>query len=207
MAKLTVNDIFDALEAIKRDISDINTSQRLRIANMLNLEIYETNKSVIPDYNVTEYDFSTTVGVSRYTLPTDFEDVKELGFGLFELNSDGTLGNMLQELPADSTDNGYYLGGEIVGLVYTPSLYFTQTPTSTQNYRLRYIPVLTELTSLADETILDKRFLQLARDFVLKEYAIFDEDPAKEQVADQRYRLSQAEYIKNARKTPGVYSV
>jgi hypothetical protein len=206
MAKLTVNNIFEALEAVKKDISDVDTNQRLRIANMLNQEIYELNKSIKPDDTVGVYDFATTPGTSRYSLPTDFEDMKALGCGLFELTDTGEINNELQ-LSYAGANEGYYLGGEIVALVYTPSLYLVQTPTSSQQYRLRYNKTLTELTSLADETILDKRFLQLARDFVLKEYAIFDEDPSKEQVADQRYALSKAEYIRNARQTPGVYAI
>jgi hypothetical protein len=207
MAKLTVNDIFDALQAIKRDISDVDTTQKLRIANMFNQEIYELNKSIKPDDNTGVYNFSTSAGVKRYDLPTDFEDCKALGCGLFEIDINGELGEQTKEGYHGTDRQGWYVGGEIVSLVYMPSLYLTETPSTTQSYRLVYSKALTELTSLADELVLDKRFLQLARDYVLKEYAIFDEDPAKEQVADQRYALSKVEYIRNARRLPGVYRI
>ena len=49
-------------------------------------------------------------------------------------HSDGTLGERQQELFPGADGDGYYLG-EVVLLVYTPSIYFTQTPASTQNYR------------------------------------------------------------------------
>lgn len=206
MAKITINDMFDSLLSIKKDITDIDTSTRLRIANMLNYEIYELNKSIMPDYSVTNYDFTTSQGIQRYSLPSDFEDIKALNCGLFTLNSDGTLGTQQQE-GYNGANTGFYFGGEIVGLVYTPSLYFVQMPQSTQTYRLRYTKALTELTSLASELLLDKRFIELARNYALKEYAIFDEDPAKEQLADQRYRLTLSDYIKNARQTPSVYEI
>lgn len=207
MAKLTVNDIFTELEDIQYDISDISTSQRLRMANKLNYQINEINKSIIPNYGYANYDFATTSGVNRYDLPVDFEDAKSLGSGLYVLNSDGTLGERQQELFPGADGDGYYLGGEVVLLVYTPSIYFTQTPASTQNYRLRYQKELTELTSLADEIILDKRFSELARDFLLKEYAIKDKDTARRQEYEQSYSISEAEYIKNSSKLPGVYSI
>ena len=206
MAKLKVNDIFDMLKAVKRDISDVDTSQRLRIANMLNQEIYEWNKSICPSDNFGIYDFSTTNGVNRYSLPTDFEDTKGLGFGLYT-RENGEAKTQIQETIANSGVEGYYIGGEIVSLVYTPSLYIIPTPSSTQDYRLIYSKTLTDLISLDDSLILDTRYRQLARDFVLKEYAIFDDDPSREQVADQRYSISKAEYIKDKSTTPKVFSI
>lgn len=207
MTRLTVNDIFDSLEAVKRDISDVTTSQRLRMANMFNQEIYELHKSIKPYEKFAEYDFSTSSGVKRYDLPTDFESTTAMGTGLYQLNSDGTLGTQTEESDPGFTTDGYYFGGELILGVYTPSLYFKDTPTSSQDYRLIYNPELTEIKSLSDELLLEKKYIQLARDYLLKEYAIFDEDPAKEQIADQRYVLSKAEYVKKAKRTPAVYSI
>ena len=205
MAKLTINDIFDSLKSIKKDISDVDTGEQLRMANILNNEIYELNKSIKPDDYVFEYDFITQAGEQRYDLPIDFGDIKALNCGLFELNNN-KLGSQVQE-SYPGGDNGYYIGGEYILGVYTPSIYFTEGQNGNNIYRLRYIRELPELISLADELVLDKRFLELARNFVLKEYAIFDEDSEREQIADQRYRLTVKDYIKSARKTPSVYNI
>lgn len=206
MAKLTVNNIFEDLESTMKDISDVGISQKLRIANMLNQEIYELNKSIKPDDTFTEYTFSTTVGTKRYSLPADFEECKALGCGLFILNPGGDIYTEVLEGYVGG-DDGYYIGSEIISLVNTPSLYLVKEPASVQTYLLRYTKTLPELTSLADETILDKRFLQLTRDYVLKEYALYDRDFSAIRVYSQMLSNSMQEYIETSSRTPGVYSL
>jgi len=64
-----------------------------------------------------------------------------------------------------SSNVGYWLDG--TNFVFTPA------PDGTNHYRLRYIPKLTTLTDLDDETQIPEEYLEYARNFLniyLQEY-------------------------------------
>jgi hypothetical protein len=66
-----------------------------------------------------------------------------------------------------SSKVGYWLDGTNSQFVFTPM------PDGTNHYRLRYIPTLTTLTALTDETQIPEEYLEYARNFLniyLQEY-------------------------------------
>ena len=197
MAALTVERAFQSLEFVKKNISNISTTNRLEMASNVNRQIFDelvgTNPEQVP---ATEVTFTVTGDPFTYTLPADVESTTFKDGGLF-VKRDGAL---IQER---LTPQGQEVN-RVQGYKYRGSTLTIQGLGNNQEVIFRYIPELARFTATTDTFVVTDRYLELVRAGLLHQYAIFDQDPAAEVEADQRFRLLMTDFIDTKRVTSDV---
>ena len=131
-----------------------------------------------------------------YTLPADVESTTFKDGGLF-VKRDGAL---IQER---LTPQGQEVN-RVQGYKYRGSNLIIQGLGDNQEVIFRYIPELARFTATTDTFVVTDRYLELVRAGLLHQYAVFDQDPASEVEADQRFRILMTDFIDTKRVTSDV---
>lgn len=97
-----------------------------------------------------------------------------------------------------STRVGYYLVGA--------NIIFTGLSNS-DVYTLRYLPKATAITALADELVVPDEYINYASKDLDVRYAVWDEDPGAESLADFRFVRTLDELTNNIKKAPDAYGL
>lgn len=98
------------------------------------------------------------------------------------------------------TKLGYWIDGANSNIVMTP------VPDQTDFFRLRYIPTLTTLTDIDDDTQIPEEFLQYGRDWLdifLQQYLV---NPNQEGNAKSRFVGVLNTFLEDIRQDPNIYN-
>lgn len=201
MASITVSDAFTLLEDVNKNISNIGTAQRLRMASMLNRQLRDAIQDVDPARLVKPVTFTVSQGTSTDTLPVDFQDNDGLDYGFYTLDSKGDLDVLLTEVRVnDDITQGFRIEG-------TDTVEFRNVKTA-GSIVLRYIPTITNFTTFDDEFVVDDRWIELVQAGMIHRYAVFDsKGSASDEVgASERFLNLLDDFKVRIRRTPNVFS-
>lgn len=197
MAALTVERALQSLEFVKKNISNISTANRLEMASNVNRQIFDeligSNPEEIP---ATELQFTVTSDPFTFTLPSDVETTTFQNGGLF-VKTDGS--TFQERLTPQTQENNVPQGYKYKGSTLT-----IQGLSGGQEVLFRYIPELARFTAITDTFVVSDRYLELVRAGLLHQYAVFDQDPASEVEAEQRFRLLMTDFVDTVRVTSNV---
>jgi hypothetical protein len=84
----TVTNAFDALTDIKKNINNISNSQKIRMANFVNSQIYEYIIRINPEDYISDFTISVIANTFIYARPSDFKTMSIIGTGLFKTTTD-----------------------------------------------------------------------------------------------------------------------
>ena len=166
----------------KQDIADIDdiSGTFMQWCNYVNRYAYKLLTNVMPETYISTQTYSFVSGTSEYALPSAFQDVIPQGTGLYRVDTQGKDTTMRLPLTGfGSSKSGYYI--TLDDIVLTPE------PTTSSTYKLRFIPLLTELSAETSEFIIPKRFSQYVMNALDQCYNIWDEDPNAEVFNDERF--------------------
>jgi len=174
----------------KRDIADVDSiaGTFLQWCNYVNRFAYKELSNIMPEQYIESEIFSTVAGVSSYDLPVTFQDIIPQGTGIYEISESGIDTDRRSAITGyGSTKNGFYL---------TPtSLVFTPAPVSARQFRLRFIPLLDELSAEDNTLIIPTRFSQHIMDALDACYNLWDEDTGMEVFNDDRFIRTMNELV------------
>lgn len=187
---ITVAEARTEFEKRKKDIDDVDAiaGTFLQWCNYINRFAYRELTSVMPEQYISTQSYSTVAGTASYALPTTFQDINPQGTGLYEVNAAG-----------DDTD--YRLATTNFGSVLTgsymtsTSIVFTPMPTGVATSKLRFIPLLADLTLETSSLIIPQRFSMHIMDALDACYNIWDEDQGAEVFNDERFIRTMEEMI------------
>jgi hypothetical protein len=165
----------------KKDTSDIDSISGtfLQWCNYLNRFAYRELASTQPEQYLKSYIYSLSAPQVTYGLPSDFQDINPQGTGFYLIDQDGKDTDVRLPITGfGSTQKGFYMNSSAVS--------FTPIPNDTVQYRLRYVPLLSELTSETDQMLIPKRFSMFIMDYLDSVYALWDEDNNAEVFNDAR---------------------
>jgi len=196
---VSVTSLRDEYELRKGDISDVDTDVFVQWCDIINKYLYNQLKGQNTGLFASTGTYTVSEAPSSQALPTDFKDMNPLACGVYEVDSDGEVTEYkLPYTGYGSRQKGFYFDdGNIV---------FTGIDDGSQ-YKLRYLPLLSTLTSLSSTMIvtLDKK--QYLLDALEVCYTIWDDDPNAEMSADQRFVRSLADIVQNFNPTPLAYGL
>lgn len=171
MANLTGSDIFTAVGISLHDISDVTDDQKLLWLNYMNQFFYRAVSSQDPSRWVTTTNFTASGSPSTHALPITFESMTGSGQGVFRIDGNGNAyGEPLGQVDYGNTGAGYRIEGD--------NLILQNLSGST--VKMRYLPLLDELTDLNDETLIPFRFKFWAASAIKQMYFADNEDQAGE---------------------------
>lgn len=207
---LTLQNARDALENLKKDITDVGNTEFIEWCKFVNSFVYRELYTIDPERFISTSDITTVSGTASYSLPNDFETMQPYGCGLFYVDDNGDeTDRMKPRTGFGSRANGYYISGSNV--VLTPE------PTLVETWRQRYIPTCTAFTALTDYFTVNKtqtgieiipdEYLMNLRDAINVLYEQWDEDPNMEYIADHRFIRSLGELLKYIRREPNAYAI
>lgn len=143
---ISLQEAKDAVENIKRDISDVSTTVFLQWCNFAEQHLYKMLVKQAPERFIDTQTYSSVTSGSQ-AIPSDFKGMGVTGTGLFEVDQNGDVTDrQLVRTGYGSTLKGYYITGS--------SIVFTGINTAT-TYVLRYIPLLTKKTTLTEYFTID----------------------------------------------------
>ena len=187
MAFATVKDGIDRLKRLyNRNIGEISDQLYFDWFNDLNYMVYEMLYNINAEEYLAEDTISVISGTSLYSLPNDFLTLNtqcigdNIGIGFFPIDDTTQSRIPLKYTGFASNDKGYYLKGK-TAVVFTPE------PTVDQDITLRYIPEISEITSQADELVINKRYLASIINWLDKNYGQWSPDVFRENAGDQRF--------------------
>lgn len=194
----------------KKDISDISDALFILWCREINDFTYRYMIDVNPTKYLSTQTISVTSGTSSYALNSDFRDATTFGCGLYKTDSNGNpLDERLPVTGYGSQTLGYYFSGS--------SLIITPTPTASETYKLRYIPNNTIIDATADyftvdtlstgTDIIPERYLEYVLNALDVRYAIWDDVPEDEAIADQRFVRSLNELAQAIKPDGEAYSM
>ena len=178
---MKVSDARTEFEKRKKDIADVDdiAGTFLQWCNYINRFAYRELSNIMPEQYIASQVYTLVSGVAGYTLPTDFQDISPQGTGLYEISASGVdTENRLPLTSYGSTKNGAY--------ITSTQIVFTPIPTSSRQYRFRYIPLLDDLTGEDDDLIIPQRFSYHLMDVLDACYNVWDEDQNAEVFNDER---------------------
>lgn len=179
-----------------KDISDVSNDVLYQIATDLNQFFYRKMFSVDPERFIATQSYSVSTSPSSQALPASFRDVQEKGCGFFIQNQDGSAGEERLTLTGyGSTLEGYYLNGSNV--VFTGI-------NSSKTIILRYIPTLTDISSLSDSFVVPDEFKELILEGLVLYYYRYNEDP-REGEQDMRFARLLNDFLATLPKNPRVF--
>lgn len=177
---MTLDDGFTAMEDVRKDISDLGTSQRLRIANYIEDKLYDVWWQADPTLWFSTETISVVSGTSSYARASDYMTDNVNNGGIYETDEDGNAANRpLRRTRYGSTDVGEYR--DSTNIIFTPD------PTQSDTYKHRYIPIRTQNSATTEDSIIPDRFKELWRDAALVAYDVWDEDYNAEPIDDVRF--------------------
>jgi len=195
---ITAQQAYDDLRNYKKDISDIDFDVFMSWINYINNFIYRAYIGSCPTQINKVYSFTSSPNVSNYTLPTDFRSINTWGTGLYLSDDLSQIDKSLAITMPGSQLPGFYVTN--TDIVLTPK------PVDSQTYYFWYIPKLTKLTAMADETIIEDEYLELLTKALDVKYTQWDNGKGDEGFADARFVRCLNELLDNVLYTPAVYS-
>jgi len=176
----------------KKDISDIDliNGTFLKWCNYINRYAYRELINIQPEQYINTTTYTWVPGVNAYALPSDFQDISPQGTGLYEINDAGVETDKRLPLTGfGSTKTGFYINSF--------SLTATPIPTTAKSFKLRYIPLLPELTLETENMVIPRQFSYLLMDLLDSCYTLWDEVPQDELWNDERITRTMAELVEN----------
>jgi hypothetical protein len=194
---------YDSFKRLKKDISDVDLPTFCEWCDFINKFLYRELIATDQERFINALTLTTTIGVASYALPADFRDIGPIGCGLFEVDSTGVQSDrQLTKTGFGQQTRGYYISGS--NLILTP------TPVITEQYTMRYIPTITQLTTLGQYFTMDgtvtgteiipDEYLRNLRDAIDVQYGVWDEEVGAESYSDARFVRSLDELLRNIRK-------
>ncbi len=176
----------------KKDISDIDLigGTFMQWCNYVNRFLYRELTNIQPEQYINTATYTLIAGAPNYAVPSDFQDINPQGTGLYEINEAGV--DTDRRLPLTgfgSTKTGFYLNSF--------SITFTPVPTTARSFRLRYIPLLPELTLETENMVIPRQYSYLLMDLLDSCYNLWDEVPQDELWNDERIQRTLAELVEN----------
>lgn len=202
MAKITVAEAFELLKDVNKNISNIGSNQRLRMASMLNRQLADALEDAAPEQLEKEFTYTVSQGNGSDTFPVDFQDVDGLDLGFFPINDQGEKEKGLVRIrDNDNNAEGY-----------------TTTGIDTVNFRnirtagsvlMRYNSVtlkFTTETGVGGEFVVDDRWEELVQAGMLHRYAVFDSKSlaSDEASASARFNDLLDDFKVRIKQTPNV---
>lgn len=176
---LTGTQIKTEFDLYKRDTSDVPNATFLSWINIMNHQIRNFLLGIQPSKFIASQTYTVSSNPQTSSQPSDLDSINYVGCGFFEIDSDGKDSKCeLTPTGHGRRDRGYYIeNGNIV---------FTGIEEAKQ-FKLRYIPKLSDLTALSQETVLENKYLNLARHDIDRLYEQWNRNPSMESIADFRF--------------------
>lgn len=192
---------------MKRDIHDVDDNTWLAWSRYIQNYIYRKLVETDPSWFVTTQSYTVQNGTQN--LPNNFKNIRPQGTGFYLVDNSGNVTNTkLSEVPYGSNQQGFYIVGNTV--VFSGF-------SNSQPYILRYVPTISQFTSVSDYFTTDLLSSGIAvipddmMEYLIQAYDVFygqwSDDPSAEQGADFRYTRVLDELLMEIRRTPGVYSI
>lgn len=172
--------LFNHLEDVRKDISDLGTDERLRIVNYIEDHLYKVWYKADPSYWFSTETISVISGTSSYARASAYKTDDVNNGGIYETDDSG---NPVRR-PLRRTRYGSSVIGEYRN---STNIVFTPEPTESATYLHRYIPQRTQSTALADSSILPDDYTEVWRNAALVAYDVWDEDYSAEPIDDIRF--------------------
>jgi len=199
---LSVANAWADVQSRVSNIGDVDSTQQLHLASIVNREIRQTLADVDPERVISTDTISVVSGTASYALPSDFQDIQpdSCGFFLVDANGNATATRKTRT-GYGSRKIGYYISG--TNAVLTPD------PTASETLTLRYIPTISDFAADTENFAVDERYRNLVRAGLLKEYywqkgSYKDADYA---FWSSEYANRTEEFIDTIRKEPNAFSI
>lgn len=160
----------------------------LQMINILNQELYSELYSINPRDYIAETTISYIEDTKEYALPSDFESMTLVGCGVYIYDNN----EYQEEVLAYSKGSNIYIDDVLVGGTVL---------------KLKYVPVLAQITDLTSETVIPDRYQRVLLCGLDKMIALRDDDIQKYNNSGQMYAQAVEEMKKTIQTTPSVYSL
>lgn len=181
-----------------QDLSDVPDATFLSWCDYLNKWAYRRLTQIDPERFVSTQSYTISSNPQTSALPASFRDVQAMGCGFYVMDSTGTfIDDELIRTGFGSRSKGYWISGT--------NVVFTGMETGT--ITLRYIPTVSTIDDLADTFSIPDEYMQYIEEALVKLYMVWDEDPNKEALADQRFMNYLDDLFSSVRKEPAVYEL
>lgn len=196
---INIQTVYDKFLLYKKNLGDVSTELFLDWCDEVNRFAYRILYGQDPNRYLVDYTINVSANTTTYALPTDFLNIEPIGAGVY-VNANGLPYPMpLAKSSFGNLNIGYYLtNGNIV---------FTPIPQNSQVITLRYIPILTTLTSFTDEMVIPDDFIAYVRYALDVLYSQWDEDFSAEGITDARYQRALDELARNLRQDTGTIGI
>lgn len=207
---ITVNDAYNALLEMKKDLSDVPQATFIRLCDYINKFLYRFALGVDPGRFIKEYSFNAYNGQAVYALPTDFRDIAHFGTGIFYWDSYNNVATnrQLARTGYGNPNTGYFIQSTNINL--TPPNW-----KASQTFVLRYIPTQSDLAFMGNYFSLDgthtsaaiipSEYLSMLVNILDVKYSQWDEVADLESIADARFTRELTEFAKELYKEASQY--
>ena len=193
---MTFETLFEHLSDVRKDISDLGNSQKLRIVNYIEEKLRDVWVQADPPYWFSTETISVVSGTSSYARASDYETDNVNNGGIYGTDDDSEpTGRPLTMTRYGSSTTGQYRDG--TNIVFTPE------PTQSDTYKHRYIALRTPTTALTESSVLPAKYAELWRDAALVAYDVWDEDYSSEPIDDARFARILNSFEKMIPQSPG----
>lgn len=183
----------------KKDTSDIDaiSGTFMQWCNYINRFAYRELANVQPEQYIRTQVYTWTDGTATYALPSDFDNVSPQGTGMYQIGDDGQdTDRRLAITSFGSTNTGWYMNKQAFTV--------TPVPSSSKQYRLRYIPSLTDLSSETDQLVIPRAYSYHIMDVLDACYNLWDEDQQAEVFNDDRVMRTMNELVSHIKPDGSV---
>lgn len=182
----------------KEDTSDVSSTLFVQWCDHLNRELYRYFINSDAGRFISTQNYIVASSPYSEALPTDFRDIAHFGTGLYKIDANGNdTDDFLPITGKGSQRRGYFIEGASV----------TFTGITNETFEMRYIPLLTQLTSVSDTLSIPDEYIRYMSDGVDRFYEIWDNNPQAEFLADQRYISALDDMLKNYSRGPKIYNI
>lgn len=146
---LNVQNAWLDVKARVKNISDISLTQQLKRATIVNDELREEIESSDPASIIKSVpDFVVSSESQAVDNPSDFQNMKADGTGLFLVDNQGNLSDLISKINEGERRRGWFetASGFVINGFQNATI------------RQKYIPTLTDLTDEEDEFVVGERF-------------------------------------------------
>lgn len=197
MALYTLQKARDELERFYRSkLPELSDSYFIDWSNDLNNYLYTKLCSVDDNRfsNVVTYAVS-----SSFSLPVDFDNILYYNTGIYLLDSNGNRIKKLFPTQKGSVNMGYYMD--------STDVYITGIQNNSVNVELQYIPVLTQLSSMSDNFLIDEFYKNVIDSYMRVAYESWDMNDYREVFEDQKFARNLSLLLSRYKRTPNVYNL